>query len=45
MTDATMTAEAPQAPAEPIRTRHTAIAGGVLAAIIAFADLLFSRMI
>ena len=41
MTDATMTAEAPQAPAEPIRTRHTAIAGGVLAAIIAFADLLF----
>ena len=41
MTDATMAAEAPRAPAEPIWTRRTAIAGGVLAAVVAFSDLLF----
>src|SRR3954468_24950260 len=41
MTDATMTAEAPRAPADPIWTRRTAVAGGVLAAIVAISDALF----
>ena len=41
MTDATLSGAAPRAPAEPIWTRRTAAAAGVLLALIALADISF----